>query len=138
MPDFKNILIVFLGAMIIHSQFKITDLTTEIGSLENELTLTQTSLAAAEAKATAVQTDNAAKDKSLVKVNTILQKCYSDLNISKAAYAEIEEIMHTQDDTPDTTPTLTVTTPRAAPVTSKQERLGLGFANKQLKRITGD
>lgn len=126
---------VLMAVLVVTQAFVIQDKKNQIAELQNTVDVSRDALRRCNGSLEMLKVTSADEKKKSMVVNSMLTKCYNDMEVIRQGRSEIDSIMDATDDKTEEQPTEKKEEVNDASISVTTNKLGISFINKQFSSI---
>ena len=126
---------VLMAVLVVTQALVIQDKKNQIAELQNTVDVSRDALRRCNGSLKMLKVTSADEKKKSIIINTMLTKCYNDMEVIRQGRSEIDSIMAATDDKTEEQPTEKKEEVNDASISVTTNKLGISFINKQFSSI---
>jgi len=126
---------VLVAVLVVTQALVIQDKKNQIAELQNTVDVSRDALRRCNGSLEMLKVTSADEKKKSMMVNSMLTKCYNDMEVIRQGRSEIDSIMDATDDKTEEQPTEKKEEVNDASISVTTNKLGISFINKQFSSI---
>lgn len=126
---------VLVAVLVVTQALVIQDKKNQIAELQNTVDVSRDALRRCNGSLAMLKATSADEKKKSIVINTMLTKCYNDMEVIRQGRSEIDSIMDATDDKTEEQPTEKKEEVNDASISVATNKLGISFINKQFSSI---
>lgn len=126
---------VLMAALVVTQALVIEEKKNRITEIQSELNMSRDALRRCNGSLAMLKATSADEKKKSMVVNSMLTKCYNDMEVIRQGRSEIDSIMDATDDKTEEQPTEKKEEVNDASISVTTNKLGISFINKQFSSI---
>lgn len=126
---------VLMAVLVVTQALVIQDKKNQIAELQNTVDVSRDALRRCNGSLEVLKATSADEKKKSIIINTMLTKCYNDMEVIRQGRSEIDSIMDATDDKTEEQPTEKKEEVNDASISVATNKLGISFINKQFSSI---
>lgn len=126
---------VLMAVLVVTQAFVIQDKKNQIAELQNTVDVSRDALRRCNGSLEMLKVTSADEKKKSMVVNSMLTKCYNDMEVIRQGRSEIDSIMDATDDKTEEQPTEKKEEVNDVSISATTNKLGISFINKQFSSI---
>ena len=126
---------VLMAVLVVTQALVIQDKKNQIAELQNTADVSRDALRRCNGSLEVLKATSADEKKKSMIINTMLTKCYNDMEVIRQGRSEIDSIMDATDDKIEEQPTEKKEEVNDASISIATNKLGISFINKQFSSI---
>lgn len=126
---------VLMAVLVVTQAFVIQDKKNQIAELQNTVDVSRDALRRCNGSLEMLKVTSADEKKKSMVVNSMLTKCYNDMEVIRQGRSEIDSIMDATDDKTEEQPTEKKEEVNDASISVTTNKLGISFINKQFSSV---
>ena len=126
---------VLMAVLVVTQALVIQDKKNQIAELQNTADVSRDALRRCNGSLEVLKATSADEKKKSIIINTMLTKCYNDMEVIRQGRSEIDSIMDATDDKTEEQPTEKKEEVNDASISVATNKLGISFINKQFSSI---
>ena len=126
---------VLMAVLVVTQALVIQDKKNQIAELQNTVDVSRDALRRCNGSLEMLKVTSADEKKKSMVVNSMLTKCYNDMEVIRQGRSEIDSIMNATDDKTEEQPTEKKEEVNDASISVTTNKLGISFINKQFSSI---
>lgn len=126
---------VLMAVLVVTQAFVIKDKNSQLRDLQSQYDTTRMQLRQCNGSLATLKTSSADERKKSMVVNTMLTKCYNDMEVIRQGRSEIDSIMDATDDKTEEQPTEKKEEVNDVSISATTNKLGISFINKQFSSV---
>lgn len=126
---------VLVAVLVVTQAFVIQDKKNQIAELQNTVDVSRDALRRCNGSLEMLKVTSADEKKKSMMVNSMLTKCYNDMEVIRQGRSEIDSIMDATDDKTEEQPTEKKEEVNDASISVTTNKLGISFINKQFSSV---
>jgi len=130
-----TIIWVLMAVLVVTQAFVIQDKKNQIAELQNTVDVSRDALRRCNGSLEMLKVTSADEKKKSMVVNSMLTKCYNDMEVIRQGRSEIDSIMDATDDKTEEQPTEKKEEVNDASISVTTNKLGISFINKQFSSV---
>lgn len=126
---------VLVAVLVVTQALVIQDKKNQIAELQNTVDVSRDALRRCNGSLEMLKVTSADEKKKSMMVNSMLTKCYNDMEVIRQGRSEIDSIMDATDDKTEEQPTEKKEEVNDASISVTTNKLGISFINKQFSSV---
>lgn len=126
---------VLMAVLVVTQALVIQDKKNQIAELQNTVDVSRDALRRCNGSLEMLKVTSADEKKKSMVVNSMLTKCYNDMEVIRQGRSEIDSIMDATDDKTEEQPTEKKEEVNDASISVTTNKLGISFINKQFSSV---
>ena len=131
----SSIIWVLMTILVVTQALAIEEKKNRITEMQSELNMSRDALRKCNGSLEMLKVTSADEKKKSIIINTMLTKCYNDMEVIRQGRSEIDSIMDATDDKTEEQPTEKKEEVNDASISIATNKLGISFINKQFSSI---